>query len=118
MVLLLIQITPTVVKAEYVLPEPDYRPSSVSQPCVSGEFSSITQSFILIKSHNKIIKVGVTSDTSIFTVYGGYINKKQLKPRQKLKVWYKGRSCRKPEVPITAARVIIASESPNDEWPK
>lgn len=117
-VLLLTQFTPSVVKAEYVLPESDYRPSSVSQPCVSGEIGSIGPSFIFVKSNNKNIKVRIVSDTSIFTVYGGYISKKQLKPHQKLKVWYKGKSCKKPEVPLIAARVIIASESPNDDWPK
>ena len=118
LLLLLIQFTPSVANAEYVLPEPDSRPSSVAKSCISGEISSIGPSFIFVRSSNKYIKVKIASDTSLFTVYGGHISKKQLKPRQKLKVWYKGESCKKPEVPLIAARVIIASESPNDDWPK
>jgi len=106
---------------KYVLPDSDHRPPSVSPPCFDGEILSTKQDSILVgKSASKTstgkIEVYTDSKSHMFTLFGGYIEHSQLKPGQKLRIWYRGKSCQEPNQPLTAARVMIASERPGDDW--
>ncbi len=71
---LLIFATP-IVAVDYVLPEPDHRPSNVAQPCFTGVIVSAKEGYITVaknatNSANKPLKVIVGKHTSIFTVFG------------------------------------------------
>lgn len=103
----------------YILPNADYNLVPPSAPCLVGVISSVTRNKVVVKSNGRArkIEVSIIAESSIFTVYGGYVRKEELKPGIKLKVWYKGKSCNKPERPLKAARIMVASKRPGDDWP-
>ena len=119
----LLIVSSVALAGDYVLPEPDHIPSNVAKPCFKGVITSVKPNFIIVKknirnSTNKPINIVVDSKTSIFTVYGGFVMGSQLVSGQKLKIWYQGKSCSNPDNPLSAARIMLASKRPGDDWPE
>ena len=107
---------------KYVLPNADYNAETPSEACFSGiiirvENGKISVSGVNNSGENDTFEILIEKDTSIFTVYGGYVSPDRLKKGIKLKVWFMGKSCDQPDQPITSARIMIASERPGDDWP-
>ena len=107
---------------KYVLPYADYNAETPSEACFSGTIISVEKDKISVSGvnnsgENDTFEILIEKDTSIFTVYGGYVSPDRLKKGIKLKVWFKGKDCNKPFQPITGARIMIASKRPGDDWP-
>ena len=120
--LLILALPVSANEKKYVLPEPDYRPETTSEACISGTITWVGKGKITVSGINhhgkkESIEIVVKSHASIFTVYGGYVSPTQLKKGIKLKVWFFGSSCDQPVKPITSARIMIASKQPGDDWP-
>jgi len=123
LIYVLLVFSPAIQAGQYILPEPDYRPDNVAKPCLTGIIVSVEKEFITMredgsKTAQNTIKIKIGKETSVFTVYGGFVMKGQLLPKQKLKVWYQGTNCGNPTKPLYAARIMLASENPGDDWPK
>jgi len=108
--------------ARYVLPESGYNPTAPSPPCFDGEIASVSKNVITVReriasSSGRQISVTITSESVIFTVYGGYVARSELRVGQKIRVWFKGQSCSRPKLPLEAIRIQIASTDPSDDWP-
>ena len=123
--LILVLLAPNATIAEeasYVLPEPDYNPTAPSPPCFDGEIASVSKNSITVRERvasgsGRQTQVAITSRSVIFTVYGGYVARSELKVGQKIRVWYKGQSCSSPKLPLEGIRIQIASTDPSDDWP-
>jgi hypothetical protein len=112
----------TAKEVPYVLPEPDYNPTVPSPPCLDGEIAFVSTNSITVREQvtsgsGRETQVAITSGSVIFTVYGGYVARSELKVGQKTRVWYKGQSCSSPQLPLEAIRIQIASTAPSDDWP-
>ena len=97
-------------EAPYVLPEPDYNSTAPSPPCFDGEIASVSKNSITVRERvasgsGRQTQVAITSRSVIFTVYGGYVARSELKVGQKIRVWYKGQSCSSPKLPLEAIRI-------------
>ena len=108
--------------APYVLPEPEYNPTAPSPPCFDGEIASVSENSITARERitsgpESQTSIMITSESVIFTVYGGYVARSELKVGQKIRVWYKGQSCSSPKLPLEAIRIQIASRNPLEDWP-
>lgn len=119
----LLSISSVALAGDYVLPEPDHIPSNVAKPCFTGVIVSANPKLITVRndiqnSNKKTLYINIGNKASIFTVYGGFVMKGQLTAGQKLKVWYEGKSCANPDNPLSAARIMLASKRPGDDWPK
>jgi len=120
---ILLSISSVAIADGYVLPEPDHISSNVAKPCITGVIASVNPTFITVRneirnSADAPLHIDVGKKTSIFTVYGGFVMNGQLAAGQKLKVWYQGKSCSNPDSPLSAARIVLASKRPGDDWPK
>ena len=123
-VFLTISVVPAIAgEKKYVLPNADYNAETPSEACFTGTIIRVEKRKIFVSGvdnlgRNDTLEILIDEDTSIFTVYGGYVSPDQLKKGINLKVWFKGEGCNKPFQPITGARVMIASKKPGDDWPK
>jgi hypothetical protein len=119
----LLSISSVALAGDYVLPEPDHIPTNVSKLCFTGVVVTAKPGLITVKmdflnTKEKTLKIAIGNKTSVFTVYGGYVMGTQLVSGLKLKVWYLGKSCLNPDNPLYAARIMLASEKPGDDWPR
>jgi len=113
-------IPTSAIEQEYILPEPDYWPENLSEPCIDGTITRVEKGKITVygkNHHGNEESIEIFIKGSIFTFYGGYVTQNQLKTRIKLKVWFHGSNCDQPSKPISSARIMIASEQPGDDWP-
>jgi hypothetical protein len=123
-VFLTISVLPAIAgEKKYALPNADYNAETPSEPCFTGTIIRVEKGRIFVSGvdnlgRNDTSEILIEENTSIFTVYGGYVSPDQLEKGIKLKVWFKGESCNKPSQPITGARIMIASKKPGDDWPK
>jgi len=109
--------------AKYVLPNSDYNKETPSPACIDGVVMEVHANSLLVNGKSNIgdksiVRVKIDNRTSIFTVYGGLVFAHEIQKGIKLRVWYLGKSCGNPDQPITAARIMIASTQPGDDWPK
>jgi len=107
---------------QHVLPIADGGPKP-SPPAVQGRIASVEPGQIVVTQGDlptdasSKTAVRLTSATEIFTVYGGYVRPSQLVAGMRIRVWCARPTTSKPGQTLTAAKVVIASKDPNDEWP-
>ena len=122
-ILFAVLLATSALPGKYVLPNADYNAETPSESCFIGTIIRAEKRKIFVSGvdnsgRNDILEIVIEEDTSIFTVYGGYVSSDELKKGIKLKVWFKGEDCDNPFQPITAACIMVASTRPGDDWPK
>ena len=87
-----------------VLPVADGGNVEPSPASAQGVIAKISHDQIVLKGHkSKPIRFG--KETELFTVYGGFVNTKELKVGQHVFVWFVG--CKDKEVPGTPSIAAV-----------
>jgi hypothetical protein len=111
--------TPKSGRSDCVLPQADDREGQ-SEPNFDGVIGSVRGNDILLRlkhPHSKAVTVSLQKNSELFTVYGGYVGRSELKVGQQVRVWLEGCG-RGPERSRRGVAVMeLASTRPGDEFP-
>jgi hypothetical protein len=110
------------VSKPFILPTPD-GVGKPSPPSLQGIITRIDTEQITVRPDNRSpgdvveIPVRLRSATTIFTVFGGYVQRSDLVAGLRVRVWFdQSKKPRRKDV-ATAAVIVIPSTNPGDDWP-
>lgn len=76
-----------------VLPEPDRMPEKVSLPNVEGIISTVHLPNLIVNSTTGgPLDIETTANTSMFTVFGGFVHPDEVHTGQAIRIWFE--SCK------------------------
>jgi hypothetical protein len=105
----------------WILPAADDNDILPSPPSVQGYITSVKGELITLKCELKDSKekestiIRLTSDTQIFTNFGGYCKRDDLSKDQYAWIWYITKNSKKAGTPPRSAVVMLWSKNPNDK---
>ena len=105
-VFLLLVSSQTIASKSCVLPVPDGGDIEPTQPSLTGKVISVSSKSVSVKPYRtkKVVRISITRDTSLFTVYGGGISSTDLRNGQHVLIWLK--HCAKPSGRSNQASVV------------
>ena len=120
--ILLVSVASICPSQDYVIPNADYNDRAPSPPSIDGKIRSVASNKLVVESKickvskHRIVTIRLSAKTRIFTVYGGYVDPKELVAGQRVRIWYtvKNPTTKSP----TAAAIMLASTNPSEDWPK
>jgi len=105
--------------ARYVLPAGDVCLPGTAPPSIEGRILAVTSATISIKPNAEVeaapVIVAVQNETQLFTAFGGYVDREELRVGQYVWVWYVSRSPIWAGNPPRAAVVIPYWGDPADQ---
>jgi hypothetical protein len=105
----------------WILPIPDGGDVKPSRPSVQGHLISINNNLITLDNERRKGKTKnttisrLTSETELFTSFGGYCKTKDLHPNQYAWIWYVTKDSKKAGTPPKIAVLMIWSKDPKDQ---